>query len=161
MISRSSTRSALSAEVSLLPQNEKPRAQYILMNSDYICSNPCTEEKRNSGIKILEIRISDVSELLRLKDEDVIAGGVSYNLKEGVCERDRLFAAHQSKSIFPCTKEYQLRHSPFIRVSFYQSGETSQKKVLSISDAHDENAVFEITYNSYWSHIVLFSSFVS
>lgn len=113
--------------------------------------HPCSVEKRNSGIRILEIKLSDVSELLRLKDEDVISSGVFYNLKDGVCERDRLFVAHQSKILFPCTKEYQLRHSPFIRVSFYQSGETSQKKVL-MSDAHDENAVFEITYDLRWSH---------
>lgn len=111
--------------------------------------HPCTVEKRNSGIKILEIKISDVSELLHLKDEDVIAGGVSYNLNEGGCGRDRLFAAHPTKSLFPCTREYQLEHTAFIRVSFYQSGETSEKKAL-MSDAHDENAVFEITYESIW-----------
>lgn len=120
--------------------------------------HPCTVEKRNSGIQILEIKISDVSELLRLKDEDVIAGGVPYNLKEGSCGRDRLFAAHQTKSLFPCTKEYQLEHAPFIRVSFYQSGETSQKKVFSISDAHDESAVFEITHDSSWSKYHRFSA---
>jgi hypothetical protein len=83
-------------------------------------------------------------------NDDVIAGGVSYNLKEGSCGRNRLFAAHQMKSRFPCAEEYQLEHTPFIRVSFYQSGETSQKKVISMSDAHDENAVFEITYDSSW-----------
>lgn len=108
--------------------------------------HPCTEEKCNSGIKILEIRINDVSELLRLKDEDVITGGVPYNLKEGKCGRDRLFEVRQTKTLFPCTREYQLMHTHFKRVSFYQSGETSQKKVLPTDD-HDENAVFEITYD--------------
>ena len=113
--------------------------------------HPCTLEKRNSGFQILEIRLNDVAELRRLKDDDVITGGVSYNLKEGSCGRDRLFAAHKYKSRFPCAVEYQPELAPFIRVSFYQSGETSQKKVFSMSDAHDENALFEITHDARWS----------
>lgn len=144
-------------------QGKTYRADVMLTNKEAqnrppffieICfKHPCTEDKISSGIKIMEIKIESVQELNNLLSCEEFDSTTSintikfYNLKQNLIPRETILnRLIEYKNLIPCTKEYQIENSSFIREIFFLSGGSFRKKIL-FDEPHFEYSWFEIEYN--------------
>lgn len=142
------------ADVMLYSKANSKRVPFFL---EVCYKHPCSEEKIASGIKILELKVNDVSDLPKIITADCFKETVPlseesfpacfYNLKETVTPRQEILTELTTVDQFiPCTKEYQLHHSTLIRVTFYES-KKSFRHIILPDESHDFRAWFEITYD--------------
>ena len=142
------------ADVILYSKTNSKRAPFFL---EVCYKHPCSEEKKASGIKILELKVNDVRELSRILTVDCFKAteslsvksfpAVFYNLKETTIPRQEILTGLVHEVCYiPCTKEYQLYHSTLMRVTFFPSKKTF-KRIILPDEPHDVRAWFEITYD--------------
>ena len=145
---------AFRADVLLSSKANNKRAPFFL---EVCYKHPCSEEKKASGIKILELKVNDVRELNRILtancfkstdplDEESFPA-VFYNMKELSIPRQQLLTElDYVKRYIPCTREYQLHHSTLMRVTFFPSGKPFRRRILP-NGPHDIRSWFDITYD--------------
>ena len=142
------------ADVMLYSKANSKRAPFFL---EVCYKHPCSEEKKASGIKILELKVNDVRELSRILTVDCFKAtdslsvksfpAVFYNLKETTISRQEVLTELANRDWqIPCTKEYQLHHSTLMRVTFFPSKKTFSRVILP-DEPHDVRAWFDITYD--------------
>lgn len=122
-----------------------------------ICyKHPCSEEKKDSGYPIMEVTVSRVEDLNLIQSVDVFSSVnndcplkvVFYGFRPKLLPvEDYMKAVGLQRRDFPCTDEYKRENPNLIRVSFFPFGKTDRRNVISIDEAHNEKAVFEITYD--------------
>ena len=137
----------------LLTSAKHPNRPFFLE----ICyKHPCSEEKKTSGYPIMEVTVSRVDDLKLIQSVDVFSSVnidcplkvVFYGMRPKLLPaEDYIRADGQRRRDFPCTDEYKRENPNLIRVSFFPSGKTDRRNVISIDEAHNEKAVFEITYD--------------
>lgn len=117
-------------------------------------THPCSEDKVKSGIRILELKIDSIADLERIPGIKVfsVSEKVSfYNFKKNTtCTPNTVIEGglnHRRYTIIPCTSDYQRKHPPFIRVSFFESGLIKSCRLINKSHQHDSEALFDITYD--------------
>ena len=72
-----------------------------------------------------------------------------YNLKEILVEREAIIKQlSKEKRDIPCTDEFKVRSSPYLRVIFYPSGKTFTHPVLDVTAPHNKRALFDISYDT-------------
>ena len=142
------------ADVMLYCKANSKRAPFFL---EVCYKHPCSEEKKASGIKILELKVNDVRELSRILTVDCFKAtdslsvksfpAVFYNLKETTISRQEVLTELANRDWqIPCTKEYQLHHSTLMRVTFFPSKKTFSRVILP-DEPHDVRAWFDVTYD--------------
>ena len=142
------------ADVMLYSKANSKRAPFFL---EVCYKHPCSEEKKASGIKILELKVNDVRELSRILTVDCFKAteslsvksfpAVFYNLKEKTMSRQEILKelAYEDRYI-PCTKEYELHHSTLMRVTFFPS-QKSFRRIIPPGEPHDVRAWFDVTFD--------------
>lgn len=118
--------------------------------------HPCSEEKKDSGYPIMEVTVSRVEDLNLIQSVDVFSSVnndcplkvVFYGFRPKLLPvEDYMKAVGLQRRDFPCMDEYKRENPNLIRVSFFPFGKTDRRNVISIDEAHNEKAVFEITYD--------------
>ena len=142
------------ADVMLYSKANSKRTPFFL---EVCYKHPGSEEKKASGIKILELKVNDVRELSTILTADCFKAAeplsaksfpvVFYNLKEATVARQEILTELvRDVSYIPCTKEYQLHHSTLLRETFFPSGKSFRRIILP-DEPHDFRAWFEVTYD--------------
>lgn len=142
------------ADVLLYSKVYSKRAPFFL---EVCYKHPCSEEKKASGIKILELKVNDVRDLQKILTADCFKANkplrvksfpaVFYNLKDEIAPRHEILTELARKvPDIPCTKEYQLHHSTLMRVTFFPSRKTF-RHIIRPDEPHDVRALFDVTYD--------------
>lgn len=136
----------------LLTSTKHPERPFFL---EVCYKHPCSEEKKASEYPIMEITVNNVSDLKLIQSIDVFSSVADCPLKvvfygirpEFLSIESYIKAAGDYSGSYPCMEEYKRENSNLFRVSFFPSGKTYSSKVISMDEAHNEKAVFEITYD--------------
>ena len=143
----------------LLVSSEKRDFQPLFLEICY--KHGCSEEKRNSGYKTLEIKLSSISDLTILSTIELFVEGKDSGLEvsifgktEKITERELFTSSSLYK--YPCTDEYRVNNSSLYCFSFYPSGKFEKKPIHSICSPHDCSTILEIVVDETrfpnWSH---------
>lgn len=138
----------------LLTSTKHPDRPFFLE----VChKHPCSEEKKASGYPIMEVTVNKVSDLKLIQSIDVFSSVadcplkvVFYGIRPEYIPIESYIKASKPveyRGAYPCTDKYKRKNSNLIRVSFFPSGKTFRPKVISFEEAHNDKALFEITYD--------------